>query len=107
MQTGLKKCRVGAETGAGGRIRDTHATGTGSMMGASTAGYCVGNLQLDGVEAPWEDTSFVYPDSLASPLQVQLGITAFITVLEILGNSMANLLLGPASDTRKVESSIP
>lgn len=36
----------GAETGAGGRIRDTHATGTGSIMGAATAGYCVGNLRL-------------------------------------------------------------
>jgi phosphoribosylformylglycinamidine (FGAM) synthase-like enzyme len=38
----------GAETGAGGRIRDTHATGIGSMMGAATAGYCVGNLHMDG-----------------------------------------------------------
>lgn len=28
----------GAETGAGGRMRDTHATGTGSIMGAGTAG---------------------------------------------------------------------
>ena len=37
----------GAETGAGGRIRDTHATGTGSMMGAATAGYCVGNLNME------------------------------------------------------------
>lgn len=38
----------GAETGAGGRIRDTHATGIGSIMGASTSGYCVGNLHMDG-----------------------------------------------------------
>lgn len=38
----------GAETGAGGRIRDTHATGIGSIMGAATAGYCVGNLHIDG-----------------------------------------------------------
>jgi len=36
----------GAETGAGGRIRDTHATGIGSLIGAATAGYCVGNLQV-------------------------------------------------------------
>ena len=35
----------GAETGAGGRIRDTHATGRGSLVCAATAGYCVGNLQ--------------------------------------------------------------
>lgn len=38
----------GAETGAGGRIRDTHATGIGSIMGAATAGYCTGNLHIDG-----------------------------------------------------------
>jgi phosphoribosylformylglycinamidine synthase len=36
----------GAETGAGGRIRDTHATGRGSLVTAATAGYCVGNLQV-------------------------------------------------------------
>ncbi|MCO5568338.1 hypothetical protein L7F22_022037 [Adiantum nelumboides] len=60
----------GAETGAGGRIRDTHATGTGSLVVASTAGYCVGNLQLDGGIAPWEDSTFVYPNNLASPLQI-------------------------------------
>lgn len=46
----------GAETGAGGRMRDTHATGTGSIMGAGTAGYCVGNLRLDGHVLPHEDT---------------------------------------------------
>ena len=39
----------GAETGAGGRIRDTHATGIGSLIGAATAGYCVGNLQVRDV----------------------------------------------------------
>jgi len=60
----------GAETGAGGRIRDTHATGIGSMMGASTAGYCVGNLHMDGYKLPGEDPSFEYPPSLASPLQI-------------------------------------
>lgn len=60
----------GAETGAGGRIRDTHATGTGSLIVAATAGYCVGNLQLEGAVAPWEDTSFEYPSNLAPPLQI-------------------------------------
>ena len=63
-------CNAGAETGAGGRMRDTHATGIGSIMGAGTAGYCVGNLQLDGMPLPGEDPSFPYPESLASPLQV-------------------------------------
>ena len=60
----------GAETGAGGRIRDTHATGIGSIMGASTAGYCVGNLNIEGYEMDWEDKSFEYPSTLASPLQI-------------------------------------
>eukprot|EP00775_Hariotina_reticulata_P008987 gene8987-9160_t len=60
----------GAETGAGGRMRDTHATGTGSIMGAGTAGYCVGNLQLDGQTLPHEDPNFVYPDNLATPQQI-------------------------------------
>lgn len=60
----------GAETGAGGRIRDTHATGRGSFVVASTAGYCVGNLNIEGSYAPWEDPSFSYPSNLASPLQI-------------------------------------
>ncbi|WCJ19662.1 Phosphoribosylformylglycinamidine synthase [Euphorbia peplus] len=60
----------GAETGAGGRIRDTHATGRGSFVIASTAGYCVGNLNIEGSYAPWEDHSFTYPSNLASPLQI-------------------------------------
>ncbi|CAM0956817.1 unnamed protein product [Alopecurus aequalis] len=60
----------GAETGAGGRIRDTHATGKGSYIVASTAGYCVGNLQMEESYAPWEDLSFSYPSNLASPLQI-------------------------------------
>ncbi|KMT18055.1 hypothetical protein BVRB_2g032480 [Beta vulgaris subsp. vulgaris] len=60
----------GAETGAGGRIRDTHATGRGSLVVASTAGYCVGNLNMEGSYAPWEDQSFAYPSNLASPLRI-------------------------------------
>ncbi|XP_061368958.1 probable phosphoribosylformylglycinamidine synthase, chloroplastic/mitochondrial [Gastrolobium bilobum] len=60
----------GAETGAGGRIRDTHATGRGSFVQAATAGYCVGNLNTSGFYAPWEDPSFTYPSNLASPLQI-------------------------------------
>eukprot|EP00897_Mesotaenium_endlicherianum_P000810 jgi/Mesen1/1072/ME000123S00248 len=62
----------GAETGAGGRIRDTHATGIGSLVVAATAGYCVGNLQMEGHSAPWEDTTFAYPPNLAPPLQILL-----------------------------------
>ncbi|GLT43829.1 hypothetical protein SLA2020_177590 [Shorea laevis] len=60
----------GAETGAGGRIRDTHATGRGSFVVGSTAGYVTGNLLLEGAFAPWEDASFSYPSNLASPLEI-------------------------------------
>jgi phosphoribosylformylglycinamidine synthase len=59
----------GAETGAGGRIRDTHATGVGSIVVASTAGYCVGNLQLEK-GAAHEDPAFAYPSNLAPPLKI-------------------------------------
>ncbi|MBI5075526.1 MAG: phosphoribosylformylglycinamidine synthase [Nitrospirae bacterium] len=62
----------GAETGTGGRIRDVQATGTGSLVIAGTAAYCVGNLQIPGYELPWEDSSFAYPANLASPLTIEI-----------------------------------
>ena len=43
----------GAETGTGGRIRDVHATGQGSLVVAGTAAYCVGNLRVPGYPLPW------------------------------------------------------
>ena len=63
---------AGAETGTGGRIRDTHATGRGSLVIAGTAAYCVGNLLIPGYELPWEDDTFGYPDNLASPLSIEI-----------------------------------
>ncbi len=62
----------GAETGTGGRIRDTHATGRGSLVVAGTAAYCVGNLRLPGYDLPWEDPDFGYPPNLASPLAIEI-----------------------------------
>jgi phosphoribosylformylglycinamidine synthase len=62
----------GAETGTGGRIRDVHATGSGSLVVAGTAAYCVGNLLIPDYILPWEDTSFEYPPNLASPLQIEI-----------------------------------
>mmetsp|Transcript_9220 Transcript_9220/g.27754 ORF Transcript_9220/g.27754 Transcript_9220/m.27754 type:complete len:1375 (-) Transcript_9220:489-4613(-) len=62
----------GAETGSGGRIRDTAATGTGSLTIAGTAGYSVGNLRIPNYELPWEDESFRYPANLASPLRIAI-----------------------------------
>jgi phosphoribosylformylglycinamidine synthase len=62
----------GAETGTGGRIRDTHATGRGSLVVAGTAAYCVGNLRIPGYPLPWEDLDFLYPSNLASPLTIEI-----------------------------------
>ncbi len=62
----------GAETGTGGRIRDVHATGRGSLVIAGTAAYCVGNLHIPHYLLPWEDDSFVYPKNLAPPLQIEI-----------------------------------
>src|SRR4030042_748833 len=62
----------GAETGTGGRIRDVHATGKGSLVIAGTAAYCVGNLQIPGYLLPWEDPSFRYPSNLATPLEIEI-----------------------------------
>jgi phosphoribosylformylglycinamidine synthase len=62
----------GAETGTGGRIRDVHATGRGSLVIAGTAAYCVGNLFIPDYPLPWEHGSFVYPKNLASPLQIEI-----------------------------------
>lgn len=62
----------GAETGTGGRIRDTHATGRGSLVVAGTVAYCVGNLRIPGYDLPWEDPEFLYPAKLASPLEIEI-----------------------------------
>ncbi len=62
----------GAETGTGGRIRDVQSTGTGGLVIAGTAAYCVGNLLIPGYEQPWEDRETAYPDNLASPLQIEV-----------------------------------
>merc|ERR1719424_1688650 len=46
---------AGAETGAGGRMRDGSSTGRGSCILAGVAGYAVGNLHIPGYELPWEE----------------------------------------------------
>ena len=60
----------GAETGAGGRIRDTHATGKGSLIVASTAGYAVGRFDVPGAPPRERAEVFEYPSNLADPLRV-------------------------------------
>jgi len=60
----------GAETGQGGRIRDGESTGQGSLVVAGIAGYAVGNLNIPDYKMDWEDKSFEYPNTMASPLQI-------------------------------------
>lgn len=60
----------GAETGTGGRIRDTQAAGRGSLPLAGTTGYSVGQLHIPGYYLPWEDHTYSYPTNMAKPLQI-------------------------------------
>lgn len=60
----------GAETGTGGRIRDVQATGRGGLVVAATTGYCVAGLNFGDYTIPGTDDSFVYPVTLASPLDI-------------------------------------
>ena len=59
----------GAETGAGGRLRDVQGTGRGAHTLAGVAGYCVGNLHLPNHAIAGEDctSSLPSPAHLASP----------------------------------------
>eukprot|EP00434_Breviolum_minutum_P009192 symbB.v1.2.008099.t1/scaffold456.1/size203390/2 len=61
----------GAETGAGGRIRDGESTGKGSLVVAAVAGYATGNLHIPGYKMPWEFDDFKYPSNMAPPLQAR------------------------------------
>ncbi len=61
----------GAETGAGGRIRDVQGTGKGGFVIAGTTGYCVANLHIPGYTLPWE-SSYQCPENLASALEIEI-----------------------------------
>ncbi len=58
----------GAETGAGGRIRDSRAVGRGGMVHAGFAGYAVGNLLHEIAVAG--EVSYLENAPNASPLDV-------------------------------------
>jgi len=60
----------GATTGTGGRIRDGHATGRGSLVIAGTAGYCTAALNIADYTIPGEPNNLKYPFELASPLKI-------------------------------------
>lgn len=60
----------GAQTGAGGRIRDTTAVGRGGIVGIGVAGYFVGNLFIPGYSIPGEVVGQDKPSQYASPLSI-------------------------------------
>ncbi len=81
----------GAETGAGGRIRDDRAVGRGSLVHAGLAGYCVGNLHIPGYGIPGETVGGEYSRRHASPLDILIqgsnGVSDY-------GNKIGEPLLG-------------
>ena len=60
---------AGAATGAGGEIRDEGATGKGSRPKAGLTGFTVSNLNIPGLEQPWEQ-AYGKPGHIASPLDI-------------------------------------
>jgi phosphoribosylformylglycinamidine synthase len=80
----------GANTGSGGRIRDSRAVGRGGLVHAGLAGYCVGNLHLPNFAIPGEDIGGE-TNTQASPLQILLrgsdGVSDY-------GNKIGEPLLG-------------
>jgi len=60
----------GAETGSGGRIRDTGAAGRGSLPIAGLAGYNVGNLFLPDYQIPGEIVGGEEIRGQATPLTI-------------------------------------
>ena len=62
---------AGAATGAGGEIRDEGATGKGSRPKAGLTGFTVSNLNIPGLEQPWEQ-AYGKPDHIASPLDIMI-----------------------------------
>ena len=55
----------GAATGIGGRIRDVQSTGKGAIPVASSAGYCVGDIDVDIINNRGD-----YPSNMAMPLDI-------------------------------------
>jgi phosphoribosylformylglycinamidine synthase len=81
----------GAETGAGGRIRDSRAVGRAGLVHAGLAGYCVGALHLPGHPIPGEEIGGDVSRRSASPLEILIegsnGVSDY-------GNKIGEPLLG-------------
>ena len=61
----------GAATGAGGEIRDEGATGRGGYPKAGLCGFSVSNLQIPGMNEPWEGI-YGKPDRIVSALDIMI-----------------------------------
>lgn len=61
----------GASTGSGGEIRDEGAVGVGGRPKAGLVGFSVSNLNVPGLEQPWE-RRYGKPERIVSPLQIML-----------------------------------
>ena len=81
----------GAQTGAGGRIRDNTAVGRGGKTGFGVAGYFVGNLFIPGYSIPGETLGKDKPSQYASPLEILIeasnGVSSY-------GNEFGEPLIG-------------
>ena len=44
---------------------------------SGTVGYSFGNLNIPGLELPWEDESFEYPTSISEPAKVNFNSSIF------------------------------
>ncbi|MCS6763873.1 MAG: phosphoribosylformylglycinamidine synthase [Candidatus Protistobacter heckmanni] len=66
----------GASTGAGGEIRDEGATGRGAQPKAGLCGFSVSNLDLPGMDHPWETDAegkrYGKPERIASALHIMI-----------------------------------
>ena len=48
------------------------ACGRGNSTVAGVSSYVVGNLRIPGYEMPWEDPTFKYPATMATPLEIEI-----------------------------------
>jgi phosphoribosylformylglycinamidine synthase len=62
---------AGAATGSGGEIRDEGATGRGGKPKAGLCGFSVSNLNIPGLQQPWEH-AYGKPERIVSALDIML-----------------------------------
>lgn len=89
----------GAETGAGGRMRDVEAIGRGGLVMAGLAGYCVGDLRMSDHVIAGEGAFGAYSKNLATPLSILIQASNGASDY---GNKFGEPLLGGFTRTGEV-----